>query len=112
MEKEEAVGYEADYNVRKKTIEILEEKGPKLDRVLLRLRQALNAKETKFFAHQGKVEEQRDVINHNIRLAATKLSLELYDAMPSQKFEHTGAGGKDLDWRIEIVDPKEKKSEK
>jgi len=92
---DEEIGQEAGYNVRQETIRLLREKGPKLERVLLRLRQALNAKETKFFAHQGKVEDERDVISHNIRLAATKLALELYDAMPSQKHDvkHSGVIG-------------------
>ena len=109
---DEKIGQETLDSVRANTIRLLNEKGPKLDRVLLRLRQALNAKETKFFAFQGTVMESKDVIAHNIRLGAIKLALELHDAMPNQKHELLGAGGKDLDWRIEIVDPKEKKSEK
>jgi len=109
---DEKIGQETLDSVRANTIRLLNEKGPKLDRVLLRLRQALSAKETKFFQFQGIVTDQREVIAHNIRLAAAKLTLELHDAMPNQKHEFLGADGKDLDWRIEIVDPKEKKSEK
>ena len=86
---------EAGASVRADTIKLLNNKGPKLDRVLLRLRQALSAKETKFFQFQGSVMESRDVIAHNIRLGAIKLALELHDAMPSAKLDvkHSGVIG-------------------
>ena len=46
-------------------------------------------------------------------VAAIKLCYQRFeDWSEKQRKELSGAGGKDLDWRIEIVDPKEKKSEK
>ena len=105
-EKVEA-GIEAAYNARQETVKLLREKGPKLGRVLFRLRQALNAKETKFFAHQGEVIDQKDVIAHNIRLRAVDLALQLHDAMPSQKHEITGKleneSNKELDNPIQLL---------
>lgn len=105
---DQEIGEIAAYNARQETIRLLQKKGPKLEDVLLRLRQALNAKEAKFFAHQGEIIEERDVIAHGHRLRAVDLALQLHDAMPSQKYEHTGAGGKDLDWKIEIISPDKK----
>ena len=53
MNSEENIGKEADFNVRQETVKLLEKKGPKLDKILLRLRQALNAKETKVVKLKG-----------------------------------------------------------
>ena len=94
---DEQIGIEAGAEVRAEVINLLKDKGPKLERVLLRLRQALNAKETKFFQFQGMVTDQRDVIDHKTRLTAAKLSLNLWDAMPSQKHEHTGRDGEPIE---------------
>ena len=122
---EENIGEIADYNVRQKTIQLLQEKGPNLDKVLLRLRQALNAKETKVIKLKGAITKNElpkgfdliintglvienkdgesfgtgeslvsyDLIAHGHRLKAVDLALQLHDAMPSLKHEHTGAGG-------------------
>jgi hypothetical protein len=97
-------GVEAAYNARQETIRLLQEKGPKIEKVLLRLRQALNAKETKFFAHQGNVIDQKDMIAHNIRLRAVDLALQLHDAMPSQKHEHT-------EWEHQIKEAEEQQTD-
>jgi len=78
---------DAGASVRADTVKLLNKKGPKLDRVLLRLRQALSAKETKFFQFQGMVMDSREVVAHNIRLNAAKLALELHDAMPKTGVE-------------------------
>src|SRR5574342_695302 len=48
-------------------IDELNRKGAGLDRAGLRVRQALDAKETKFFAHEGKVVDKRTVVSHRIR---------------------------------------------
>lgn len=55
MEKSADIGVLADYNVRQDTIRLLKQKGPSLDKALLRLRQALNAEETKVIKLKGAV---------------------------------------------------------
>jgi len=58
MESEKELGLETGQDVRKETVKLLNEKGPKLDRVLLRLRQALNnAQETKLVKIKGGVSQ-------------------------------------------------------
>lgn len=133
-------GTEAAINARQETVKLLNEKGPKLNKVLLRLRQALNAQETKVIKLKGAVTKndlpkgfdlivntglliedkdgnqfgngeslvKYDVVAHGHRLKAVDLALQLHDAMPNQKHELLGAGGKDLKWITEIIDPKEK----
>jgi len=112
----------AGADVRAETIKLLHNKGPKLDRVLLRLRQSLNAKETKVIKLKGAIGKNElpkgfdlivntgslitskdgevfgdgesliryDVISHSPRLRAIDLALQLHDAMPGQKHEHSG----------------------
>jgi len=141
MTKAEALkGQEVGMDVRQETVRLLQKKGPKLDKVLLRLRQALNANETKVIKLKGAITKDElpkgfdlivntglviegkdgesfgngeslvsyDVVAHGHRLKAVDLALQLHDAMPSLKHEHTGKDGKDLDWRIEIISPEVK----
>jgi len=141
MTKAEALkGQEVGMDVRQETVRLLQKKGPKLDKVLLRLRQALNANETKVIKLKGAITKDElpkgfdlivntglviegkdgesfgngeslvsyDVVAHGHRLKAVDQALQLHDVMPSLKHEHTGAGGKDLDWRIEIISPEVK----
>ena len=141
MTKAEALkGQEVGMDVRQETVRLLQKKGPKLDKVLLRLREALNANETKVIKLKGAITKDElpkgfdlivntglviegkdgesfgngeslvsyDVVAHGHRLKAVDLALQLHDAMPSLKHEHTGKDGKDLDWRIEIISPEVK----
>ena len=71
----------------------MDNRGPSLKKALLRLAQALSAKETKFFQYQGRVMDQRDVVAHSVRLQAVNVALQFWDAMPSEKHEITGAEG-------------------
>ena len=93
---DEELGQQAGFEVRQATIALLRDKGPTLEKILLRLRQALSAKKKIYFQKDGFVVDEREVVAHQIRLTAAKLSLELWDAMPSQKHELTGKDGKDL----------------
>jgi len=52
------IGHEAGQDVRRETSRLLKEKGPSLDRTLLRLRQALNAKDTRVVKLKGAVSEE------------------------------------------------------
>ena len=139
MTKAEALkGQEVGMDVRQETVRLLQKKGPKLDKVLLRLREALNANETKVIKLKGAITKDElpkgfdlivntglviegkdgesfgngeslvsyDVVAHGHRLKAVDQALQLHDAIPSLKHEHTGAGGKDLIWTTEIIDPK------
>ncbi len=87
------IGLQAAKEVRDEVIKILTDKGPAFDKVLLRLRQGLNAKEIK--AHYDKDEGwqySKPLIAHNIRLRTTQVALNLYDAMPSEKHDVTVRG--------------------
>ncbi|MFA5377108.1 MAG: hypothetical protein WC455_15260 [Dehalococcoidia bacterium] len=53
-----------------------------------RLKAQLNAKETKFFQHEGVVVETRDVIAWAIRQRATDMALKLMGAYPAEKQKH------------------------
>lgn len=123
---------EAAQDVRQETIRLLREKGPKIGKVLLRLRQALSARETKLIKIKGGISQtdlpkgfdliatsgllshgkdgdifgdgesliKCDMIAHNPRLRAIDLALQLHDAMPSQKHEHTGKGGGPIETKL------------
>ena len=124
MTREEALrGQEVGMDVRRETLDLLKKKGPKLDKVLLRLRQSLNAKETKVIKLKGAITKndlpkgfdlivntgttiqndtcvsfgdgnsliKYDVVAHGHRLKAVDLALQLHDAMPSKKHEHSGS---------------------
>lgn len=54
---DEQIGAEAAYNARQETVRLLQEKGPKLEKILLRLRQSLNAQETKIVKLKGAVNQ-------------------------------------------------------
>lgn len=146
MKTEEELCTDAGQDVRQETVNLLQEKGPKLDKVLLRLRDAINAKETKFIKIKGAISQTDllkkspkksfeliassgllshgkdgdifgdgeslitcDMINHNVRLRAVDLALQLHDAMPSQKHEHTGKGGGPIETKLTNF-PKEPKT--
>lgn len=87
------IGQEAARMARADVIDMANKKGVTIEKTMMRLRQALNAKETKFFQKDGKVEDTKIVVAHNIRLQATKLALDLLDAMPSEKHDITHSAG-------------------
>ncbi len=63
--------------------------------VARRHKAALNAKITKAkfdggIHGSGKWEYSKGLVEHKTRLAAVKLALEVFDAMPSQRIEHGG----------------------
>ena len=89
---DERIGQKAGADVRARTLKLLNEKGPKLDKVLMRLNQALNAKEIKVFNPAGNDKDtglvySKGLVAHGPRLTAIKLALELHDAMPKSGVE-------------------------
>jgi len=91
MENDRDIGFKARGEARDKVLEHLEKsKKVSIAKVVLRLHQALNAKETKFFQHEGKVIDERAVIAHGIRLKAVQVALDLHDAMPAERHELLG----------------------
>ena len=91
-------GRQAGLEVRQQTIRLLEKKGPSLDRIVLRLKQALNAKTTKaqYDKDIGGWVYAEAMIDHRIRLEAVKVALALWDANPSQKHELSTGDGEPL----------------
>jgi hypothetical protein len=70
---------------REEVLRTAKRKGVTLCRTMQRLKEALDAKETKFFSFQGEVIQQEDVIAHGIRLKAVEIALAIHDAMPASK---------------------------
>lgn len=73
-----------------------------LERLACRLltHPAKEALETKFFAHEGTVTDEREVINWSARLKAAEIAANIWrtlmqykHGMPTQPVEHTGADG-------------------
>lgn len=105
----ELAGKRAAESVRAETLALMRSRGPKLETVLLRLRQGLDAKETKFFQKDGIVQETRDVVAHGVRLNAAKMALDLYDAFPAARHELEMSGGGVV---FEFVEDKKAKGKK
>lgn len=98
-EEQREIGKKAAELARAKTLQVAEAKGVTLPKAMLRLKQALNARETKFFQKDGEIITRENVVAHGIRLQATKMALELYEAFPSQKADVSVTG----DLTVEIV---------
>lgn len=86
-EEQREIGKKAAELARAKTLQVAEAKGVTLPKAMLRLKQALNARETKFFQKDGEIITRENVVAHGIRLQATKMALELYEAFPIQRHE-------------------------
>jgi hypothetical protein len=67
--------------------------GGYLKKLALRIDQGVDAKETKFFQHEGKVTETRDVVAWGPRAAFAKVAVDVFGATAPQKREITGKGG-------------------
>ena len=110
---EEQIGHDAGETARQKTVRLLQERAStKIERVLVRLGQALSAKETKFFQHEGRVTDHRKVIAHGTRLRAVDLALQLHDVKPSEKHDLKVTGDltvivKKYDWEDDTNSPEE-----
>ena len=66
------------------------------DKLLEKIVEGFDAKETKFFAHEGQVIEEREVINYAARHAHLSLATKLRGLHPDSRMELTGAGGAPL----------------
>jgi hypothetical protein len=66
-------------------VEALEEEGVTLHHIAKRVKESLDAKETKFFTHKGRVQETRDVVAHGIRLDAAEAAFRAYRIYPAPK---------------------------
>lgn len=112
MKNDEEIGVEAASNARLKTLEAAKKQGVTLSRTMLRLKQSMDAKETKFFQKDGVVVTEKDVIAHQIRLRAVEISLNILDAMPSEKHDHNLKVGESTMTRMVQALQKIKKNEK
>lgn len=79
------IGIEAAKIARDDVLRVAAQQGVTLKKAMLRLKQALNAKETKFFQMEGRIVTQVDVVAHGPRLQAIKMTLDLYSAFPDHK---------------------------
>jgi len=102
----EQEGLEASISARELTLETLQDKGPSIPSIVLKLKQSLNAKETKtsFDKLSGQWKYSKPLVAHRIRLDAAKVLLDLYGAMPSQKVDVEHKGSIQINVTRKIVD--------
>lgn len=74
------------------------EKHPALKReaIVSKLAEGLDAQQTKFFAHEGNVQDERTTVDYATRHSYIALAAKLGGYEPSTKTELTGAGGSPL----------------
>ena len=87
MEEDQEKWIKAGQEARRATIAGAAARGITIDKVLLRLKQSLNAKQTKFFIHNGFIKETPKRTDHRTRLDAAKFIANLLDMVPSQKHD-------------------------
>lgn len=80
-------------DLRKGVYDIINSSGITLEFLLKQLKKELNAKDTKFFQHEGEVIEIREVIDWSTRQKARIDAHKLRGDYPAEKQEITGAGG-------------------
>jgi len=66
---------------------MLEKRKAGIDKAMLRISQAMDAKKVSYFQKDGIVTDQRDDIDHSIRLTSAKMVTDIYDVMPAKKHE-------------------------
>lgn len=94
-----AVGAEnlAKLNVQEKLIAWLDETGWSKDRIKLKLASLSEAKRIELVTYKGKITDKFEHEALNIQLQAAKYIAKLRDMEPSQKHEHSGPGGQQLE---------------
>ena len=80
---------------------IMDEENLTIPELIKELKQKIKAKETKFFAHQGKVEDEREVEALNIQIEALDMALKLRSMYPAKTVKVGNDG--DEPFRVEEV---------
>lgn len=75
--------------VRSAVAQLMDQQGLGDDTLLAKLKEKLQAMETKFFQHEGHVVETRQVVAHGIQLQALDMALKLKGLYPAAKVEVT-----------------------
>lgn len=85
---------EAAQKARDEVLKTAKKKGVTLCRAMHRLKESLDAKETKVFLNKntGVLVYSKPLIAHNIRLKAVEVALAIHDAIP-KRLELTGKNG-------------------
>jgi len=94
------VGTAAKSVAREKSLKICKRVGPSQTVIFKRLKELVNAKETKFFTHQGEIISLRDVEDNAISLRAVTLAMQFHDIMPDKRHVHTGEDGGPIQHRV------------
>ena len=81
----------------------LDEHGLSENALKLKLIELIEAKETKFFAHDGKVTDQRDVKAYGIQRQALDMAFKVQGSYAAEKHEVSGQDGAPLEWNINVV---------
>jgi len=68
-------------------------KGDYLKKLACRIDQGVDAKETKLFAHQGKVRDKVNLIDFRTRGFYTKLAIDIFGASAPKEHRVEGKGG-------------------
>lgn len=88
----------------------IDEQGLSEARIKRKIVAGMEAKETRFFAHQGKVVETREVKAHEIQRRYVDMACKVKDLYAPEKHEVSGAGGRPIDLTV-IVQKVTKKND-
>jgi phage terminase small subunit len=80
----------------------IDEHGLSEARIKRKIVAGMEAKETRFFAHQGKVVETREVEAHEIQRRYVDMACKVKDLYAPEKHEVSGAGGSPIDLTVII----------
>ena len=95
-----AVGYENFTKLHSKIEEWLEEVGLSDNQLKTKILSLLEAKETRFFQKDGLVTETRTVEALEVQRKTLDMALKMKGMYAPEKREHTGKGGKPIQYQI------------
>jgi len=95
-----AIGYQNRKKVAPKIAKWLDDHGFSDTRLKVKVLQLMEAKETRFFAHEGMVTDQRDVEALAIQVKATEMALKVKGLFAPERHEHSG----ELGARLQLSD--------
>lgn len=104
------VAAKVERGCREKLMESMKRHGISDDYLIKRLKEGLNAKDTKYFAHEGRVRDKKTSIDHNARRSYLDMAFSLRgDFIDKKELEITGVGGlseSDVDALLNAIDDK------
>ena len=81
----------------------LDEEGFSEVALKIKILSLMNAKETKFFAHEGMISDRVEVEAIETQRKTLDMAIKVKDMYAPTKHQVTGKGGKDLEWTVKVV---------